>query len=264
MSPARSDSASGSHPDSAAEALRPHRVPKLAEIIAAELRARILGGELSPGESLLGESTLMEQYAVSRPTLREALRLLEAQNLIVVRRGSHKGPVVVHPEVDVVARAVAIQLILREATLADVVQFRTIYEPTAARMAAQAASADAVAVLREVLSEEERVLDDHNAFARVSWRFHSVLIGMAGNATMDIITESLQYISAKDAAMAMSSAPDRASWSRKSLKAHRRLVDLIEAGDAEQAERFWAEHMRVVAEMQSPWSHDRRITELLD
>jgi GntR family transcriptional repressor for pyruvate dehydrogenase complex len=98
-------------PDGARTPLtKPRRIPKLAEVIAAELRARILSGELQPGESLLSEATLIGQYEVSRPTLREALRLLEAQNLISVRRGSHRGPVVVHPSVDVVARAVAIQL----------------------------------------------------------------------------------------------------------------------------------------------------------
>ena len=78
----------GSHPG--VRAASAQRIPKMAQVVAAELRAKILQGEFKPGHSLLSEATLMEQYDVSRPTLREALRLLEAQDLISVRRGSHR------------------------------------------------------------------------------------------------------------------------------------------------------------------------------
>ena len=242
----------------------PRRIPKLAEVIAAELRAKILSGQLAAGESLLSEATLMEQYEVSRPTLREALRLLESQNLVSVRRGSHKGPVVVHPQVDVVARAVAIQLQLRAATLADIYQFRMIYEPTAARWAAENVTPEGVASLRELLAEEERVLEDRVAFASATWRFHSVLAGVAGNATMEIITESLRHISEQDAIRAMAAAPEGATWPRRALEAHRKLVALIEKGAGAEAERFWSRHMTKVAEMQRGWSENHRITELSD
>ena len=264
MSPAIPDPGPGPRPDTFAARMRLHRIPKLAEIIAAELRARILGGELTPGESLLGEASLMEQYQVSRPTLREALRLLEAQDLITVRRGSHRGPVVAHPDVGVVARAVAIQLQLRGATLADVYQFRMIYEPLAARMAAENATAEGIAALRELLAAERDALGDFGVFANASWRFHSVLIGMAGNATMDVVTESLRHISEQNAVRAMAAAPDRASWPERSLKAHRKLVTLIAKGSAAEAERFWAKHMAAVAELQRGWSSNHKITELLE
>src|ERR1700751_6151503 len=133
-----------------------HRIPKMAQVIAAELRAKILRGEFKPGHSLLSEATLMEQYDVSRTTLREALRLLEAQDLISARRGSHRGTVVSLPEASVPARAVAIQIKLRGPTLADVYQFRMIYEPTAARMAAENATPEGVKALREIVEEEAR------------------------------------------------------------------------------------------------------------
>src|ERR1700758_1418506 len=122
-----SEAAPAFGPKSGVRASSAQRIPKMAQVIAAELRAKILRGEFKPGDSLLSEATLMEQYDVSRPTLREALRLLEAQNLISVRRGSHRGPVVSLPDASVTARAVAIQLQLRGATLADVYQFRMIY-----------------------------------------------------------------------------------------------------------------------------------------
>jgi DNA-binding transcriptional MocR family regulator len=85
-----------------------HRIPAMAEVLAAGLRSRILEGELNPGESLLSEAILMEKYEVSRPALREALRLLEAKDHISVRRGSHRELVVSLPDGGVAARAAAI------------------------------------------------------------------------------------------------------------------------------------------------------------
>src|ERR1700743_484229 len=82
------------------------RAPKTGELIATHLRRQIVRGELRPGENLPAESQLMEQYGVSRPTPREALRILEAETLISVRRGSRGGARVVAPDASVAARYV--------------------------------------------------------------------------------------------------------------------------------------------------------------
>ncbi|EIV96383.1 transcriptional regulator, partial [Frankia sp. QA3] len=58
------------------------RVPKTAELVAAHLRRQIVRGELHEGDALPPEAVLMEQFGVSRPTLREAFRVLESEALI--------------------------------------------------------------------------------------------------------------------------------------------------------------------------------------
>ena len=67
------------------------RVPKMAELVAGDLRRRILRGELVENDALPSESALMQRFGVSRPTLREAFRVLESESLISVRRGAHGG-----------------------------------------------------------------------------------------------------------------------------------------------------------------------------
>jgi DNA-binding FadR family transcriptional regulator len=240
-----------------------HRIPKMAEIIAAELRAKILNGELEPGESLFSEASLMERYEVSRPTLREALRLLEAQDLVSVRRGSHRGPVVSLPDGSVAARAVAIQLQLRKSTMADVYRFRMIYEPTAARWAAQHASPDGLEMLRQTVEEENAALGDSAAFAEAAWRFHTQLMGLSGNATMAVVTECLQHISEQHSVLGMTGSPDHQAQQQRAYKAHRKLLDLIEAGEADGAEEFWTRHMEAVRKVQAGWYEDQQITEIL-
>ena len=67
------------------------RVPKAADLVADHLRRQIIRGDLAADEPLPAEAELMQIYNVSRPTLREALRILEHDELIVVKRGRAAG-----------------------------------------------------------------------------------------------------------------------------------------------------------------------------
>src|SRR5947208_1536000 len=112
------------------------RVPKTAELVAAELRRQIVRGELKAGDALPPETNLMEQFGVSRPTLREAFRVLESEALITVRRGSRGGARIEVPTGDVAARHAGLLLQVRGTTLGDVYRARMIVEPPAAGMLA--------------------------------------------------------------------------------------------------------------------------------
>src|SRR5215469_13170744 len=86
------------------------RAPKTSELIAAQLRRQIVRGAVKPGEKLPPETRLMEQFGVSRPTIREAFRILETERLITVRPGSRGGAQVVAPDPTVAARYVGLLL----------------------------------------------------------------------------------------------------------------------------------------------------------
>src|SRR5690349_15630482 len=114
------------------------RVPKTAELVAAELRRKIVRGQLAEGDSLPGEAELMAEFAVSRPTLREAFRVLESESLITIRRGARGGARVHVPDGGVVARYAGLILEYRSATLQDVYTARTVIEaPCAGLLAAR-------------------------------------------------------------------------------------------------------------------------------
>jgi GntR family transcriptional repressor for pyruvate dehydrogenase complex len=237
---------------------------KMAEIVATELRTKILNGEFEPGESLTPEAQLVEQYDVSRPTLREALRLLEAQDLITIRRGSHRGPVVRTPDASVVARSFAMLLQLRNGNLADIYRFRMIFEPTAARLAAENANDADIAKLRATLAEEARATSDWSVFTLTSWRFHTELAHMSGNVTAALVTETLQEISRRYAEEALASSKDRKQLSERSMRAHEKLVELIAARRGEEAEKFWRTHMEVAGDVLLRKAQRLSIVEALD
>src|SRR5437762_11214199 len=101
--------------------------------IADELRALIVSGALSEGDSLGHEPDLVERFGVSRPSLREALRILETEGLITVVRGVHGGVVVHAPDERMTARTAALVLQSRNVALADVFEARSLLEPISAK-----------------------------------------------------------------------------------------------------------------------------------
>ena len=117
------------------------RAPKTAELIADQLRAKIVRGVLKKGDALPTEQELVKQFGVSRPTLREAFRILESESLIVVRRGSRGGVLVAAPETSVAARSFGLLLQMSGTTLADVYEARKVFEPAAAEMLTRRATA---------------------------------------------------------------------------------------------------------------------------
>jgi DNA-binding FadR family transcriptional regulator len=102
------------------------RVPKTAELVAGHIRRQIVLGQLKEDDALAPESVLMEEFAISRPTLREAFRILESEGLITVRRGARGGARVQEPSEDAAARYAGLVLQHRGAILDEVLDARLI------------------------------------------------------------------------------------------------------------------------------------------
>src|SRR4051812_32786766 len=92
--------------DSGSSAHKPFRAPRAGELVARHIRHRILRGQLKEGERLPPEAELTKAFQVSRPTLREAISVLESEGLVVMKRGAKGGIIVHRPDVRVAARYV--------------------------------------------------------------------------------------------------------------------------------------------------------------
>jgi GntR family transcriptional regulator, transcriptional repressor for pyruvate dehydrogenase complex len=124
------------------------------EQIADELRSLIVSGELTEGDSLGREPDLVERFGVSRPSLREALRILEAEGLITVVRGVLGGVIVHEPNESMTARTAALLLQARNVTVGDVHQARSVIEPAAVRILAASARRKSVDELRALVEDQ--------------------------------------------------------------------------------------------------------------
>jgi GntR family transcriptional repressor for pyruvate dehydrogenase complex len=222
------------------------------ELIADELRSMIVAGELRDGASLGRESDLVDRFSVSRPSLREALRILEAEGLISVVRGVRGGVVVRQPDERITARNAALVLQFRNTTLADVQEARTIIEPAAARMLAGARDRrHATAELRALVEAQQEAIADPVAFGKANANFHERLVALAGNQTLTIVAEMLNEIveRAVTAVSQSSSANGSLAIRRRGIRSQERLVELIAQGAGNEAELHWRAHMEVVGKV---------------
>jgi GntR family transcriptional regulator, transcriptional repressor for pyruvate dehydrogenase complex len=219
------------------------------QLIADELRALIVAGELAEGDSLGHEPDLVERFGVSRPSLREALRILEAEGLVTVVRGVRGGVVVHEPDERMTARTAALVLQTRNVPLADVFEARTLLEPIAAKaIATMRGRRGAIRELRALIREEEAAVEDPEQFGIANAAFHERLVSLAGNQTLSIVAEMLNEIVAR-AVTAVSQVDDvvgSLSIRRRGIRSQERLLDLLEAGDGAAAEEHWRSHMQVV------------------
>ncbi|MFZ0713081.1 FadR/GntR family transcriptional regulator [Mycobacterium sp.] len=230
-----------------ANVVRAVQLPKMANIVAADLREQIIEGVLNEGDPLPPEDQLMEHARVARTTVREALRILESEGLLVVRRGARGGARIRTPSVSNVARYIGLVLQCEGATLRDVYDARLMLEAPAAGLLARADDrGDIVAALREALANEEEVLDNPVELSRAYGRFHQLLVQLSGSQTFEVLTAVSNRIIQAQADRYMSSRgsqPERRRATDAAHRAHERLVNLIAAGATQDAEELWRKHL---------------------
>jgi GntR family transcriptional regulator, transcriptional repressor for pyruvate dehydrogenase complex len=232
----------------AARQIEKVRAPKTAELVATQLRRRIARGELCADDALPGETQLMQQFGVSRPTLREAFRILESESLIEIRRGARGGPRIRLPNPRTAARYAALLLEVSGATLADVNDARLAIEPAAARLVAEQRSPEVIKVLRRVHEEELQATNNVATRAAASARFHATLVECCGNTTLAMLIGMLGIIIDNQNARFIAGLSRkwqgyRGEYLHVIVQGHERLLELIEAGDGPAAEQHWRQHM---------------------
>jgi DNA-binding FadR family transcriptional regulator len=233
----------------AASLARQLRIPKASELIAAHLRRRIVRNDLVENEGLPSETTLMAEFNVSRPTLREAFRILESEGLLTVRRGARGGAMVHKPKPEVAARYAALVLQSQGALLSDIYDARMLLEGPVAEKVAQQEGVD-LQILHDINKDAEEAGGDLVAVLEHHHRFHNALLEMTGNMTLALLAKMIDLV--LDEAdfrhiTGRSSDADESVASARAQRTHVQLVQLLEAGEVEAADRLWRSHLNDAA-----------------
>jgi GntR family transcriptional repressor for pyruvate dehydrogenase complex len=163
--------------------------PNLTSYLAQQILALIQERGLAPGDRLPTAKTLAAQFNVATPTLREALRRLQATGVLDIRHGSG---IYVRQDRERLMLANPGYGALEHHTVLQVLDARVLIEPPLAKMAATHATADHLAMIAEVVDQGEQLLgrDDERYFA-LNGRFHTAIARAAGNLVLAQIVESL-------------------------------------------------------------------------
>jgi DNA-binding FadR family transcriptional regulator len=221
---------------------------KASERIAEQIRGDIATGRLQPGEMLPPEATLLARYEVARATMREALRILESDGLVTIRRGIKGGARVQEPDLAPLARRIGLHLQLRGTSLQHLTDAQVAVHPQAAATAAVERTDEDLALLRQAVDQVAgaTTIDE---FIDAVERFSLQVFRASHNPVLELFTELTSELWRHDIRAFADSIDAEANFSRdffvQSSQTYAELVDLIEAEDAARAYTFWRGYMEL-------------------
>lgn len=224
--------------------LSPMQVPKASEVLATELRERILSGEYPEGTPLPPERELVVQTRMSRTTVREALRILEVQGLIRIKAGRSGGAFVQHPGEDSVADSLELLIRGRQIRLASVHETREAIEPSCARLAAlNRVPAD----LRRLEAANEAIATSGSldAFLEANVDWH---VGVATASHNEILTGIMIALSRAIYTTTRNEGFVNEEVRAITVRAHRSVTRAIRERDADAAVRRMTRHVHAYVE----------------
>jgi DNA-binding FadR family transcriptional regulator len=211
------------------------RPQKMAEHIAEQLRGQIVRRELADGDYLPVEAELCEFFGTSRPTMREAFRILEVEGLLSIRRGGRYGPQVRAPDPAVTARSLGLLLQYQDVDLSAVYDAFLDIVPTAARRLAERHTAEDIRRLWEQRARCEAVADDGAALVDASTEFSLLIVERSGNPVLAVLSRLLaEVVRAHRLAMSAYFAAKPAVRARRAgdvLESTATVIEMIEGGD---------------------------------
>jgi GntR family transcriptional regulator, transcriptional repressor for pyruvate dehydrogenase complex len=220
---------------------RTFHLPKKAIVIADAIAEDILARNLPPGTPLAKEAEMLSEFGVGRATLREGLRLLEAEGLIVVRAGSNGGAVVGRPSLDRLARLLSMMFALSGTTIGEVVAARRLFEPELCALAAENADAEDVARLESLIEQSREAIDDPRRSVELSAEFHTAVAIAGKNRALAAFWLTSSSILSQQVGVGYHRAD-----LQDALRAHEAICTAISKGARQQARSAMTKHMEAV------------------
>jgi GntR family transcriptional regulator, transcriptional repressor for pyruvate dehydrogenase complex len=230
------------------------------ELVVEWIEERILGGEYTVGSQLPAERELAQQVGVSRSAVREAVRALEASGVLrsSVGAGATGGTRITGMPHTALTRLLRLHVALASFPTDDVTEVRVALERLSTRLASRQASAEGVALMRELVDAMDDDALTMAEFNNLDTRLHVAIAEAAGNRLASDLTIAIRE-SMRLPILAGIAALDRWEDARAVLRAqHRGIVDAIAAQEAEHAVARVEEHIRTAYERMTSLHPDAR------
>ncbi|NEK85949.1 FadR family transcriptional regulator [Blastococcus saxobsidens] len=220
-------------------------VGRISEVIVDQIRMLVRQGQLTAGDRLPSERELCERFGVSRVTVREALRVLEANGLVEIRVGARGGAFVTAPSSRLVGAGIADLISLATLTAVEVTEARMVFELGIVALVCERATDDDIAALREICDRSSAALENDDYPLELSAEWHTRFAVATHNRAVAMLVESLHDPLVHSLEQAREVAP---LHGRQGVEEHRALVEAIAARDVGAATDLMRTHLLRTAE----------------
>jgi DNA-binding FadR family transcriptional regulator len=220
-------------------------IGRISEVIVDQIRMLIRQGDLAAGDRLPSERDLCERFGVSRVTVREALRVLEANGLVEIRVGARGGAFVTAPSSRLVGEGIADLITLSTLTAVEVTETRMVLELGIVPLVCERATEEDVAALYEICDRSAAALENDEYPLALSAEWHTRYAQAAHNGAVAMLVESLHDPLIMSLERAREAAP---LHGRRGVEEHRALVAAIADHDVQRATHLMRTHLERTAE----------------
>lgn len=219
---------------------------RVSDEIVDQFKSAIRSGRLSTGDRLPPERELTELFGVSRVTVRDALRVLEANGLVEIRVGAGGGAFVTAPDSGDVGEGISNMLMMRSVSPYEVTETRMILETGMLPLVCERATEEDLAELERICDEAEASIAEGSDYdVALSAEFHTTLARAAHNEVIGMLIEPLHRPLEASLRTAKRRAPE---MGKEGTSEHRELVKAIRDGDLQQAQDIMRQHLSRTAE----------------
>ena len=223
---------------------RPVETKRASEAIFEQIRDLIAKGGLKPGDRLPSERNMIEMFQRSRPTIREALRMLERAGYIRTVPGSN-GAIVLPPNDKNLENSLADALSIGHISLDQLAEYRTASETVTAGWAALRRSEEDLRAMEQLLERMGRHLDDYEQYVDMDPDFHGLIARAAKNTVSVIFNRTFSKLNRDymTSRMAEMDGEKQRAMTRRVHQMHETIFAAIKAGDAEGASAAMRIHL---------------------
>lgn len=209
------------------------------EQVARLLLDRIIESDLRPGSTIGTEAELLDLFRVSRPTLRESLRILESQGLLTLRPGPKGGILVAKPSIDVLAHTLSVLLRVNNVPFSEILRARMAIEPALVRDAALHGTEADFSEMELTIKRLEAAGDDGQAIYRENREFHNIIARAARNPVLEVFWSTIRILASGEGTGLRYSARNRAHI----ISSHKRILAALRQRNPQEAEKHITEHL---------------------
>ncbi len=220
------------------------KVNRISQNIAKQIRGAILAGELTIGEQLPPEKDFAKHFGVSKSSLREAYRALEAYGLLEIRQGMSGGAFVKKVDFSTVKDSLVNYFFFQNPGLKSYTQVRTFIEPQVVRICAKKITAEDIEYLEKNISDMEQEIDGKSFISNLDIAFHRKLVDITENEIISLIVESIQTALIKIKQIVHTDE----NFLKMVCEGHKQIVKALKEKDPEKASKAMLKHIIEVEE----------------